>query len=149
MQTILGSGGAIGNELAKALREYTDQVRLVSRNPRKVYDDDILHPANLLNANETEKAVDGSEIAYLTVGLPYKAEVWQTAWPTIMHNVIQACRIHGTRLVFFDNVYMYDKNHLNPMTEETPVNPPAKREKCGPRSPGCLWMKWRMGIYRL
>jgi NAD dependent epimerase/dehydratase family enzyme len=35
MLTILGSGGAIGNELAKSLRHYTSDIRLVSRNPKK------------------------------------------------------------------------------------------------------------------
>jgi len=36
MQTILGSGGAIGIELAKALTAYTLDIKLVSRNPKKV-----------------------------------------------------------------------------------------------------------------
>ncbi len=36
MQTILGSGGAIGTELASALKKYTSDIRLVSRNPVKV-----------------------------------------------------------------------------------------------------------------
>lgn len=36
MQTILGAGGAIGIELAKDLRNYTDIIRLVSRKPFKV-----------------------------------------------------------------------------------------------------------------
>ena len=35
MQTILGSTGIIGKELAKALPQYTNKVRLVSRNPKK------------------------------------------------------------------------------------------------------------------
>jgi hypothetical protein len=33
MQTILGSGGAIDIELAKALTSYTTRIRLVSRHP--------------------------------------------------------------------------------------------------------------------
>lgn len=36
MQTILGSGGAIGIELAKALKEFTSEIKLVSRNPKKI-----------------------------------------------------------------------------------------------------------------
>ena len=36
MQTILGSTGVIGNELAKALPQYTNKIRLVSRNPKKL-----------------------------------------------------------------------------------------------------------------
>lgn len=37
MQTILGSNGQIGQELAKELfKKYTKDIRLVSRKPRKV-----------------------------------------------------------------------------------------------------------------
>ena len=44
MQTILGSGGAIGLPLAKELKSFTSQIRLVSRNPKKVNDTDELFP---------------------------------------------------------------------------------------------------------
>ena len=40
MQVILGAGGAIGNELAKELKSYDEKVRLFSRNPQKVNEDD-------------------------------------------------------------------------------------------------------------
>lgn len=48
MQTILGAGGDIGTPLAKELRRYTDKVRLVARNPKKVNQDDELFAANYL-----------------------------------------------------------------------------------------------------
>jgi nucleoside-diphosphate-sugar epimerase len=44
-----------------------------------------------------------------------------------MRNVIDSCKKHNTRLVFFDNVYMYDRDHLQHMTEETPVRPTSKK----------------------
>ena len=50
MQTILGSGGAIGIESAKALKEFTSEIRLVSRNPIKVNTADELMSVDLLNA---------------------------------------------------------------------------------------------------
>lgn len=46
-QTILGAGGPIGIELAKALTAYTTDIRLVSRNPKKVNQTDTLFPADL------------------------------------------------------------------------------------------------------
>lgn len=127
MQTILGSGGAIGVELARALKAQTDTIRLVSRTPRNVNPDDKLLPADLTQATDVLKAVEGSEVAYLTVGLPYEAKLWQRTWPVIMKNVIDACKTHGAKLVFFDNVYMYDPDHLNPMTEATPIRPVSKK----------------------
>ena len=77
MQTILGSGGIIATELAKELTTYTKDIRLVSRNPKKVNETDQLLKADLLNATEVEKAVEGSEIVYVTIGFPYNAKVWQ------------------------------------------------------------------------
>lgn len=126
-QTILGSGGSIGIELAKILPKYTHKVRLVSRNPVKVNESDELVKADLTNEAEVMKAVEGSEIAYLLVGLPYSAKVWGRFWPLVMKNVVAACMKHHTKLVFFDNVYMYDPAHLHHMDENTPINPSSKK----------------------
>lgn len=129
MQTILGSGGAIGVELAKALKTYTDEIRLVSRNPKKVNKSDELMSADLLNSEEIRRAVEGSEIVYVTVGFPYSAKVWKEVWPKFMTDVIAACKEFNSKLVFFDNMYMYDPKYLDRMTEETPINPPSKKGK--------------------
>ena len=127
MQTILGSGGAIGTELAKALTQHTSDVRLVSRTPQRVNPTDHMHPTDLTKPADVQKAVAGSEIVYLTVGLPYDIKVWQSTRPLIMKNVIDACKTHRTKLVFFDNMYMYDPDYLNSMTEETPIKPVSKK----------------------
>lgn len=129
MQTILGAGGDIGRLLARELKKYTDKVRLVARTPQQVNGDDELLKADLLNTDEVNNAVKGSEVVYLTVGLPYDVRVWQKNWPVIMINVINACVVHHCKLVFFDNVYMYDKNAIPNMTESSPVNPPSKKGK--------------------
>jgi nucleoside-diphosphate-sugar epimerase len=123
MQTILGANGQIAEELAKELyRNYTTDIRLVSRNPKKINDTDQLFPANLLDAEATNKAVEGSEIAYLTVGLPMNSQMWTEQFPVMMKNVIDACKKHNCKLVFFDNTYMYAKTS-EPQTEESPFVP--------------------------
>jgi nucleoside-diphosphate-sugar epimerase len=129
MQVILGSGGAIGNDLAKELKNYVDQIRLASRNPKRINDDDELFPCDLTIANNVDEAVKGCKVAYLTVGLPYKIKTWQNQWPVIMKNTIAACKKHRTKLVFFDNIYMYHPDKLNPMTEETEILPISKKGK--------------------
>ncbi len=128
MQTILGSSGVIGKELAKALPKYTNKTRLVSRNPQKVNKDDVLFKANLFNADETMKAVEGSEIVYLTVGLQYDINVWRSQWPSLIKNVIEACKQNNSKLVFFDNVYSYGRVN-GWMTEESPINPISEKGK--------------------
>jgi nucleoside-diphosphate-sugar epimerase len=126
MQTILGSSGVIGTELAKSLTQYTDKIRLVSRNPKRVNPADHLVIADLTNPEQALTAVEGSEVVYLTAGLQYKINVWQTQWPLIMKNVIDACKAHKAKLVFFDNVYAYGLVK-GWMKEDTLVNPSSKK----------------------
>jgi nucleoside-diphosphate-sugar epimerase len=127
MQTLLGANGTIGSVLAKELRNYTDRIRLVSRAPRKVNEKDELFPADLSDAAQVKKAIDGSEVVYLLVGFDYKLKVWRDKWPKLMRAAIDACAANNSKLVFFDNVYMYDKNEIPHMTEESAVNPPSKK----------------------
>lgn len=127
MQTILGSGGAIGVPLAKELKKYTSNIRLVSRSPKKVNESDELFAADLTRPEEVLSAVEGSSVVYVTVGFAYNRKVWKKTWPLFIESVIAACKVHQAKLVFFDNMYLYDPNHLGKMTEETPVNPCSKK----------------------
>ena len=129
MQTILGANGTIGSVLAKELKNYTDKIRLVSRNPRKVNESDELLPADLSLPGMVDKAVAGSEVVYLVIGFDYKIEVWEEKWPKLMREVIDSCIKHNARLVFFDNVYMYDIKEIPHMTEESAINPPSRKGK--------------------
>ncbi len=127
MQTILGANGAIGTELAKALKNYTNDIRLVSRKPKKVNETDTLLPADLTNRAEVFKAIQGSEIVYLTIGFEYKLDVWKKQWPELMQNVIDACVENKSKLVFFDNVYMIGGDNVKHITEESPFSPTSKK----------------------
>ncbi|MBK7174754.1 MAG: NAD-dependent epimerase/dehydratase family protein [Bacteroidales bacterium] len=129
MQTILGSGGAIGTPLAKELTKYTDKIRLVSRNPKKVNETDELFPIDLNDLSQIDKAIAGSDVVYVTIGFEYKLSVWENTWPPFMKAVIDACKTHQAKLVFFDNVYMYDKSAIPGMTEASPMNAPSKKGK--------------------
>lgn len=127
MQTILGANGTIGSLLAKELVTYTNNIRLVSRNPQKINMTDELFPADITDTSLIDKAVQGSKVVYLVVGLDYSIKVWQEQWPKITQAVISACKKHRSKLVFFDNVYMYDVKAIPHMTENSPLNPPSKK----------------------
>jgi len=127
MQTILGSGGSIGTELARELKKYTDAIKLVSRNPAKVNDTDILHSADLSDAMQIDEAVQGSEICYVTLGFDYNIKVWKEKWLPFMTSVVEACIKHSSKLVFFDNVYAIGGNHVNHITEDSPISPSSKK----------------------
>jgi nucleoside-diphosphate-sugar epimerase len=127
MQTILGANGTIGSVLAKELITYTNKIRLVSRYPRKVNESDELFPADLSNPAVVDDAIKDSEVVYLVVGFDYTLKVWEEKWPKLMRATIDACVKYKARLVFFDNVYMYDINAIPHMTEESSLNPPSRK----------------------
>lgn len=126
MHAILGANGVIGRELSRALAGPGMRIRQVSRTPRPTTMGDETFAADLLNANATSQAIAGSEVVYLVAGLQYDTAVWRDQWPRVMRNVIHGCQRHGSRLVFFDNVYAYGKVD-GPMTEDTPFNPCSQK----------------------
>ncbi|WP_426482731.1 NAD-dependent epimerase/dehydratase family protein [Chryseobacterium sp. R2ACT005] len=127
MQTILGANGQIGEELARELkRNYTSDIRIVSRNAKKVNDTDTVFSADLSDRGKAIEAVKGTEIAYFTLGLPMDTDLWEKQFLTILKNVIEACKINGTKLVFFDNTYMYPQNN-EVLTEDTQFAPVGRK----------------------
>lgn len=127
MQTILGANGQIGQELAKELkRNYTSDIRIVSRKAVKVNDTDTVFSADLTDRNKAIEAVKGSDIAYFTLGLPMDTDLWEEQFTMILRNVIDACKINGTKLVFFDNTYMYPQNN-QVLTEQTAFAPVGRK----------------------
>jgi nucleoside-diphosphate-sugar epimerase len=122
---ILGAGGTIGDLLAQLLLAKNATVRLVGRNP-KALDGAQAFAADLSDAAQTRAAVEGATTACLLAGLPYDLAIWRDRWPRIMRNAIDACKRSGTKLLFFDNVYMYGRVE-GLMTEATPYRPSSKK----------------------
>ena len=57
--------------------------------------------------SEAISSIKGSSIVFLCVGLPYDHKIWERTWPRIMKHTIEACIRTNSKLIFFDNVYMY------------------------------------------
>src|SRR5712691_5329669 len=144
MITILGAGGAIGNELIKLLAVKNQPFRLVGRNPKPTPGATETLAADLTDKDQTIRAVAGSSVVHLLVGLKYDHKVWQEVWPRVMSNTIEACKRAGARLIFFDNVYMYGKVS-GAMTEETPFNPCSKKGEVRAKIATSLINEWKAG----
>src|SRR5712692_9980233 len=65
MVTILGAGGAIGDELVKRLAARHQPIRLVSRNPKLVPGATEAVAADLSRLDDAVRAVAGATIAFL------------------------------------------------------------------------------------
>ena len=129
MQTILGATGQIAVELVRELHQsYTTELRLVSRNPKKIHESDAVVSANLLNPAQTAQAVKGSSIVYFTAGLPPDTTLWESQFPIMLKNALDASRAVGAKFVYFDNTYMYPQDG-RVLTEDVmfaPVGPKGK-----------------------
>ena len=144
MITILGAGGAISNELVKLLAAKNQPFRLVGRNAKSIPGATETFAADLTDKDQTIRAVTGSSVVYLLVGLKYDRKIWQEMWQRIMSNTIEACKRAGAKLIFFDNVYMYGKVS-GPMTEETPFNPCSKKGEIRAKIATTLINAWKSG----
>src|SRR4051812_49139664 len=125
LHTILGATGAIAQELIPVLQSHNEKIRLVSRKQQQVNGTETVS-ADLLHYDQTLKAIEGSAIVYLLVGMTYNAEIWARDWPILMRNVINACKATNARLLFFDGAYAYGKVN-GPITETTPYHPSSKK----------------------
>ncbi|ODU66481.1 MAG: hypothetical protein ABT05_05280 [Lautropia sp. SCN 66-9] len=75
-----------------------------------MHGDDVLAPANLLDARQTVEAVKGSSIVYFTAGLPPDTQLWEAQFPVMLQNAITTCRAADAKFVYFDNTYMYPQD---------------------------------------
>src|SRR6202049_387432 len=144
MVTILGADGAIGNELIKLLAAKSQRFRLVGRNPKATPGATETLAADLTDKDQTIRAVAGSSVVHLLVGLKYDHKIWQEMWPRIMNNTIEACKGAGAKLIFFDNVYMYGKVS-GAMTEETPFNSCSNKGEIRAKIATTLINEWKSG----
>jgi nucleoside-diphosphate-sugar epimerase len=126
LHTVLGASGATGRAVIKELQSNHFTIRAVERTAKMKGIETI--KADLLNKNEAMKAIENSAFVYLCVGFPYSSEIWQTNWPVLMHNVIDACLATNAKLIFLDNIYMYGPPPLIiPFNENHLQNPTSKK----------------------
>lgn len=145
MQTVLGANGQIAMELARELnRTFTEDIRLVSRNPRKVSDSDTLVAADLLDASQATNAVEGSSIVYFTAGLPPDTRRWETQFPTMLQNALDAARAAAASFVYFDNTYMYPQDDRL-LTEDTPFAPVGRKGRVRARMASMVLQEMQRG----
>jgi nucleoside-diphosphate-sugar epimerase len=100
--------------------------------------------ADISDKDQAIRAVAGSEVVFLLVGLRYDSKLWAEMWPRIMANTIEACKRAGAKLIFFDNVYMYGRVN-GAMTEETPFHPTSRKGETRAGIARSLINEWKAG----
>lgn len=125
---VLGANGAVGTAVIQALQARQLDVIAVSRSIKR--GDIPCRKADLLLPEQANTAVKGATHVYLCVGLPYNKAVWQRDFPSLMKNVIEACKKEGAQLIYLDNIYMYGPAPLAiPFDELHPQHPSTEKGK--------------------
>ena len=126
VHSVIGGNGTIGAVAVRHLAAAGCEVRIVQRHPRLIEGAVATASADVFDLDGLTKAVEGSDVIYLILGLPYDAKVWLEGFPRAVSHAIEAARRVGARLVYFDNVYMYGPVQ-GVMTEDTPDNPTTQK----------------------
>ncbi|MFM9014056.1 MAG: NAD(P)H-binding protein, partial [Gemmatimonadota bacterium] len=126
VHSVIGGSGTIGAVAVRHLAAAGHEVRVVQRHPRPIEGAVATASADVFDLDGLTKAVEGSDVVYLILGLPYDAKVWLEGFPRAVSHAVEAARRVGARLVYFDNVYMYGPVR-GVLTEETPETPTTQK----------------------
>ncbi len=130
MKNLVIGYGNIGKLIAVELKNADEDVTIGRHTESEVTNGFEGKVIDVLDSASVASAVEGQDAVYVTTGLPYKLSVWRAQWPTIIDNVITACKQAGAKLVFIDNIYSYGPSPLNnPITEEHPRQPASEKGK--------------------
>lgn len=130
LHVVFGSG-PLGLSVARALVKQGKRVRLVNRSGKT---DPSLTPtgvevcaADLYSPSAAAAMTDGAVAAYQCAQPAYHR--WAEEFPPLQAAIIDGVAQSGARLVIGDNLYMYGETGGQPMREDTPHRPVAKKSK--------------------
>ena len=120
---VLGANGGTGRATVEALLASGREVRAVTRKG------DGPAGAEQVAADVTDlpgltRALEGASVVYQCAQPAY--ERWSAEFPAMNRAIAEATAAAGAKLVFADNLYMYDPS-LGPISETTPEEPPTAR----------------------
>ncbi|MDH4160093.1 MAG: NAD-dependent epimerase/dehydratase family protein [Actinomycetota bacterium] len=125
LHVVLGATGGIGSAVVAAATEAGLAVRGVSRSGgvRKGPGGDA-RAADVSTPEGARHAVEGASVVYHCAQPPYAQ--WSQHFPPMTATIADACQEVGARLVFADNLYMYEPV-AGPIREDSPQHPTSRK----------------------
>lgn len=118
LQVVLGATGGAGSAIVEALAARGARVRAVSRAGDAAVPEGVERfAADVATPEGARRAVEGAVVVYHAVQPDYVH--WKDQFPPMNRAIVDATAQAGAKLVFVDNLYMYDPTQ-GPITEATP-----------------------------
>ncbi len=121
---IFGGNGPIGEAIYQSLKDQNKTVYKIGRKDKEEKDyliTDALNKAEVSNVSKQATHI------YIAVGLPYFYKIWQRDFPIIIANIIDAAKQNKSKIIYFDNMYLYGPKLNQPMTETHQRYPISKK----------------------
>ena len=125
IHTILGAG-SVAKAAVTALLARGLPVRVVHRSGTfaKQAGLDVV-AADIADVAQLTQAFAGSAVVYMCAMPAYHR--WSQEFEAMMTNVLQACAVNSSAMVFADNLYMYQESPSAPLRETTPQQPATRK----------------------
>jgi len=119
LHVVLGASGGTGSAVVRALVEAGQRVVAVNRGGDAPVPDGVARlAAELATADGARAAVAGASVVYHCAQPEYVR--WAAEFPGLTRTIADAVEAEGAKLVFADNVYMYDPG-AGPISESSPL----------------------------
>src|SRR5690625_3239276 len=128
---VLGASGGMGYALVCELVSRGYEVTAFARNKDRLEQlflkepNVTLYPGNAFSMTELDDAVEGNDVIFHAINLPYAD--WQTKLPKLTKNIIATAKKNKARLAIVDNIYSYGRSLGDKVKESTPKQPHTKK----------------------
>jgi nucleoside-diphosphate-sugar epimerase len=127
VHVVVGGSGGTGGALVRELAGQGLPVRSISRKaPEELPAGVEVRLGDAADPAFVREASEGAAVIYNAVNPPYPR--WTSDFPGLMASITSAAEASGAKLVFADNLYMYDPV-TGPLSEASPTRPTGKKGK--------------------
>jgi nucleoside-diphosphate-sugar epimerase len=145
ISVVLGANGGTGRAVVGELLARGRGVRAITRGGNGPAGAEQV-AADVTKAADLDRALAGADVVYHCAQPDY--ERWAEDFPVMNRAVADAAARAGAKLVFADNLYMYDPSR-GPMREATPEVPPTARGELRREMAQALLARQRDGRLRV
>jgi nucleoside-diphosphate-sugar epimerase len=125
LHVVLGGSGGAGSAVVRALKSQGKVVRAISRTqPAHIPSGVGWRTADVTDQGSLLNALVGADVVYHCAQPEYAQ--WSSKFPSMNTNILTAVESVKAKLVFADNLYMYDSSH-GAINEQSAQNPVSKK----------------------